>query len=147
MNCQKCHARSAFNDGPCNDCSHKSATIETREINGVQYYALKSASATKKKKLNLTSYLYQNTVVYCKLYTDSELKERQKEWLKDASSDPLKQERIQIIQALLKPIKYKSAEAKQKAIQSFAASGLDIQFILDYAEQVKKVQGQYGHYH
>ena len=66
---------------------------------------------------------------------------------KRPSSDPVKQERIEIIQTLLKPIKYKSAEAKQEAIQSFAASGLDMQFILDYAEQVKRAQGvHYGQY-
>jgi len=80
------------------------------------------------------------------MYTNSELKEKQKEWLKDASTDPIKQERIQIIQALFKPIKYKSAEAKEEAIQSFAASGLNMEFILEYAEQVKRVQGKYGHY-
>ena len=82
------------------------------------------------------------------MYTDSELKEKQKEWLKDASTDPVKQERIQIIQALLKPIKYKSVEAQEEAIQSFAASGLSMQFILEYADSVKIVQGsKYGHYH
>ena len=80
------------------------------------------------------------------MYSEEELKEKSQQWLKDASTDPVKKERIDLIQALLKPIKYKSAEAKQEAIQSFAASGLDMQFILDYAEQVKKVQGFYGHY-
>jgi hypothetical protein len=81
------------------------------------------------------------------MYSDEELKTRREEWLKDANTDPVKQERVQIIQALLNPIKYKSAEVKQEAIQSFAASGLDIQFILDYAESVKKAQGvPYGQY-
>lgn len=81
------------------------------------------------------------------MYTDSELEQKQKEWLKDAVSNPGKQERIQIIETLLKPIKYKSAQARQEAIDSFSASGLDLQFILEYAEQVKKAQGHYGHYH
>lgn len=91
--------------------------------------------------------VYENKLIFSILIFDSELEERQREWLKGASTDPVKQERIQIIQALLKPIKYKSAQAKQQLIQSFAASGLDMQFILDYSEQVKKVQGlSYGHF-
>jgi len=80
------------------------------------------------------------------MYSDEELKAKSEEWLKDASADPLKQERIQIIQALLKPIKYKSAEARQESVQSWAASGLDMQFILEYAEQVRKAQDHYGHF-
>lgn len=80
------------------------------------------------------------------MYSDEELKAKSQEWLKDANSNPVKKERIQVIEALLKPIQYKSAERRQEAIDSFAASGLDMQFILDYVEQVKKAQGYFGHY-
>lgn len=33
MNCQKCEARSAFNDGPCNDCKVKSASASIPKEN------------------------------------------------------------------------------------------------------------------
>jgi hypothetical protein len=47
--CKACHGREAFGLGPCNKCSHKSSSIvETKSINGVQYYALKQATTTKK---------------------------------------------------------------------------------------------------
>lgn len=81
------------------------------------------------------------------MYSDEELKARSQEWLKSASTDPIKKERIQLVQTLLKDIKYRSAQARQEAIDSFSASGLDMQFILEYAEQVKKAQGVlYGQY-
>jgi hypothetical protein len=80
------------------------------------------------------------------MYSDEECKRKSEEWLKDAEIDPVKKERIQVIEALLKPIEYKSAEAKEQVIRSFAASGLSMEFILDYAEQAKKIQGKYGHF-
>ena len=80
------------------------------------------------------------------MYSEEELKAQAEEWLKDANSDPVKKERIQVIEALLKPIQYKSAETKEQVVKGFAASGLSMEFILEYAEQVKKVQGYFGHY-
>jgi hypothetical protein len=80
------------------------------------------------------------------LYSEEELKAKCEEWLKDANTDPIKQERIKTIEALLSDIKYKSAEDRQAAVNSWATSGLDIPFIVDYAQQVKKAQGIHGHY-
>lgn len=80
------------------------------------------------------------------MYSEEELKTRSEEWLKDASTDPVKQERIKTIEALLRDVPYKSAEERNKLVNSWAASGLDIPFIVNYAEQVKKVRGIHGHY-
>jgi hypothetical protein len=81
------------------------------------------------------------------MYSDEELEEKQKEWLKSAETDAVKKERIQVIEALLKPIQYKSAETKEQVVKGFAASGLSMEFILNYAESMKKVQGVlYGQY-
>ena len=51
--CNVCHGREPFNLGKCDKCSHKPALIETRNINGIQYYALKPSS-TKKKEVKPT---------------------------------------------------------------------------------------------
>jgi hypothetical protein len=80
------------------------------------------------------------------MYSEEELKIKSEEWLKDASTDPVKKERIEMIQTLLKDVKYKSAETKEKVVKGFASSGLSMEFILDYAESMKKVQGKYGHF-
>jgi hypothetical protein len=56
--CRVCHGREAFGLGQCNKCSHESSSIvETRNINGVQYYALKSATTKKEEKLYWTEIL------------------------------------------------------------------------------------------
>jgi hypothetical protein len=80
------------------------------------------------------------------LYSEEELKEKSQQWLKSAETDPIKQERIKTVEALLSDIKYKSAEQRTDIVRSFAASNLDIPFIVDYAQQVKKAQGIHGHY-
>jgi hypothetical protein len=80
------------------------------------------------------------------LYSEEELKIKSEEWFKDSNTDTVKIERIEMIQALLKDIKYKSAETKEKVVKGFASSGLSMEFILDYAESMKKVQGIHGHY-
>jgi hypothetical protein len=80
------------------------------------------------------------------LYSEEELKAKCEEWLKDANTDPIKQERIKTIEALLRDVPYKSAEQRTDIVRSFAASNLDIPFIVDYAQQVKKAQGIHGHY-
>jgi hypothetical protein len=81
------------------------------------------------------------------LYSEQELKAKAEEWHKSAATDPMKKERIQVIEALLKPIEYKSAETKEQVIKGFASSGLSMEFILDYAESMKKLQGSHvNHY-
>ena len=80
------------------------------------------------------------------MYSEEELKAKSQEWLKDANTNPTKQERIKTIEALLSDIKYKNAEQHTNIVRSFAASNLDIPFIVNYAEQVKKAQGIHGHY-
>ena len=50
--CNVCHGREAFGDGPCDKCRHKPASIvETKTINGVQYYALKQVSTKQEKEI------------------------------------------------------------------------------------------------
>lgn len=58
----------------------------------------------------------------------------------------LKQARLDTIKALYKDIKYPTAEQKQVVIDSLVNSNLEIDFIVNLADNIKTVQGLHGHY-
>jgi hypothetical protein len=59
----------------------------------------------------------------------------------------LKQARLDTITALYKDIKYPTAEQKQAVIDSLVNSNLEIDFIVNLADNIKAAQGiHHGHY-